>query len=95
MDLVSEMVENNIFTPEEAIQACKEVEESDVFGENVKRVLRNTRKSLEEAQSGVPQSFEIKGFEILEKTAKAQGTSGRVYVPPDWIGHRVAIVRLD
>lgn len=89
------MVENNIFTPEEAIRACKEVEESDVFGENVKRVMRNTRKSLEEAQSGVPQSFEIKGFEILEKTVKAQGTSGRVYVPPDWIGHQVAIIRLD
>lgn len=89
------MSEDEYISPKEAIEACKEVEESDVFGENVKRVMRNTRKSLEEAQSEVPQSFEIKGFEILEKTVKAQGTSGRVYVPPDWIGHRVAIVRLD
>lgn len=39
--------------------------------------------------------FEIHGEELIEKTVKASGNSGRVYLPPDWIGHRVKIVRID
>lgn len=42
-----------------------------------------------------PSSFSVKGYEMLEKVAKARGTSGGVYVPPGWIGHRVALIRLD
>jgi putative transposon-encoded protein len=39
--------------------------------------------------------FEIHGEELIEKVVKASGNSGRVYLPPDWIGHSVKIVRID
>jgi putative transposon-encoded protein len=39
--------------------------------------------------------FEIYGEEMLEKEVKMSGKSGRVYLPPDWVGIRVKIIRLD
>ena len=39
--------------------------------------------------------FEIHGEELIEKIVKASGNSGRVYLPPNWIGHSVKIVRID
>lgn len=37
--------------------------------------------------------FEIYGLEMIEKEIKKSGNSGRVYLPPSWIGHKVKIVR--
>ena len=39
--------------------------------------------------------FEVYGEEMLEKDVKSSGNSGRVYLPPDWVGHRVKIIRID
>ena len=39
--------------------------------------------------------FEVYGEEMLEKDVKISGNSGRVYLPPDWVGHRVKIIRID
>jgi putative transposon-encoded protein len=39
--------------------------------------------------------FEIFGEEMLEKEVKLSGNSGRVYLPPDWVGHLVKIIRID
>ncbi|MFO7708485.1 MAG: DUF2080 family transposase-associated protein [Desulfobacterales bacterium] len=39
--------------------------------------------------------FEIFGEEMIEKRVKASGNSGRVYLPPDWVGHKVKIIRID
>jgi putative transposon-encoded protein len=39
--------------------------------------------------------FEVYGEEMLEKDVKMSGNSGRVYLPPDWVGHRVKIIRID
>ncbi len=39
--------------------------------------------------------FEIYGEEMIEKVVKSSGNSGRVYLPPDWVGHYVKIVRID
>jgi putative transposon-encoded protein len=39
--------------------------------------------------------FEIFGEEMLEKEVKLSGNSGRVYLPPDWVGKHVKIVRTD
>jgi putative transposon-encoded protein len=39
--------------------------------------------------------FEIYGEEMIEKRVKASGNSGRVYLPPDWVGHKVKIIRID
>jgi putative transposon-encoded protein len=39
--------------------------------------------------------FEVFGEEMIEKKVKLSGNSGRVYLPPDWIGHLVKIIRID
>lgn len=39
--------------------------------------------------------FEVYGEEMLEKKVRASGNSGRIYLPPDWVGHRVKIIRID
>jgi putative transposon-encoded protein len=57
---------------------------------------------LEDAYASPPQTvngsrvkFEIFGEEMIEKRVKASGNSGRVYLPPDWVGHKVKIIRID
>ena len=39
--------------------------------------------------------FEVHGAEVLEKQVKQSGNSGRIYLPPAWVGKRVKIIRLD
>ena len=39
--------------------------------------------------------FEIYGEEMIEKLVKSSGNSGRVYLPPDWVGRHVKIIRVD
>lgn len=39
--------------------------------------------------------FEVYGEEMIEKKVKLSGNSGRVYLPPDWVGHHVKIIRID
>ena len=38
--------------------------------------------------------FEIYGEEMIEKRVKSSGNSGRVYLPPNWVGHKVKIIRI-
>ena len=50
------------------------------------------------AAAGAPNSkvkFEIYGEEMIEKRVKSSGNSGRVYLPPNWVGHKVKIIRTD
>ncbi len=37
----------------------------------------------------------LTGFEMLEKVVAKGGNSGRVYVPPDWIGKMVKIILVE
>ena len=39
--------------------------------------------------------FEVYGEEMLVKDVKMSGHSGRVYLPPGWVGRRVKIIRVD
>jgi putative transposon-encoded protein len=39
--------------------------------------------------------FEVYGEEMIEKEVRQSGNSGRVYLPPNWVGKRVKIVRID
>jgi len=58
--------------------------------EGVLDYLRALRDSLR-----APDLYEIEGYEVIEKTARATGTSARVWVPKNWAGKRVKIIRLD
>ena len=38
--------------------------------------------------------LEIFAEEVLDKIVTQSGNSGRIYLPPKWIGHKVKIVRI-
>jgi len=38
--------------------------------------------------------FEVFGEEMIEKSVKPSGNNGRVYLPPEWIGKHVKIIRM-
>ncbi|CCK78554.1 MULTISPECIES: DUF2080 family transposase-associated protein [Desulfobacula] len=37
--------------------------------------------------------FEIYGEEMIKKIVNSSGNSGRVYLPPEWIGKKVKVVK--
>lgn len=39
--------------------------------------------------------FEVYGEEMIEKVIKLSGNSGRVYLPPEWVGKHVKIIRIE
>jgi putative transposon-encoded protein len=39
--------------------------------------------------------LEIYGEEMIEKRVTSSGNSGRVYLPPDWVGRHVKIIRIE
>lgn len=39
--------------------------------------------------------FEVFGEEMIEKVVKQSGNSGRVYLPPEWVGKQVKIIRIN
>jgi putative transposon-encoded protein len=43
------------------------------------------------------QEMEIKinAFQIIEKTVKQSGNSGRVYVPIEWVGKKVKVILIE
>ena len=39
--------------------------------------------------------FKGYGEEMIERVVKRSGSSGRVYLPSEWVGRNVKIIRLD
>ncbi len=37
----------------------------------------------------------VTAYQVIEKTVKSSGNSGRVYVPKDWIGKKVKVFLLE
>jgi len=65
---------------------------------NAKDIHMKTEDNEKEAAAETPNSkvkFEIYGEEMIEKRVKSSGNSGRVYLPPNWVGHKVKIIRTD
>jgi putative transposon-encoded protein len=60
---------------------------------NGEKSRKNNPSPQETGQGSV--KFEVYGEEMVEKEVKLSGNSGRVYLPPDWVGHQVKIIRVD
>lgn len=65
-------------------------------------VALKTEMSLKEIngtpadQWKVPKTkFGVFGKEMIEKKVKKSGSSGRVYLPSNWVGKHVKIIRID
>lgn len=39
--------------------------------------------------------IEVQAYQVVEKTVKLSGNSGRVYVPKEWVGKRVKVFLLE
>jgi putative transposon-encoded protein len=64
----------------------------------VKRKKQNLSEyvSIREEPFKSPKAkFEVFGEEMIEKEVKQSGNSGRVYLPPEWVGKHVKIIRID
>lgn len=65
---------------------------------NAKHQSKKTVENKKDPAADAPNSkvkFEIYGEEMIEKRVKSSGNSGRVYLPPNWVGHKVKIIRTD
>jgi len=51
--------------------------------------------SVEESSFIRKSKFEVYGEEMIEKEVKQSGNSGRVYLPPEWVGRHVKIIRIE
>ena len=82
--------------------AADQVEITVVSSLKIRMVALKRKIKLKE-NNGQPQSpgkslktkFGIYGQEIIEKEVKPAGNSGRIYLPSDWVGKHVKIVRID
>jgi putative transposon-encoded protein len=65
---------------------------------NIKNLNKETVEEKRDPAAETPNSkvkFEIYGEEMIEKRVKSSGNSGRVYLPPNWVGHKVKIIRTN
>jgi hypothetical protein len=57
------------------------------------------RKGIGQKPKGPGRSVKVKfglfGEEMIEKEVKPRGSAGGVYLPSDWVGKLVKIVRID
>ncbi len=68
----------------------------NVSVKNGKKALNTAYESTGEGEPDmIKVKFEVYGEEMIEKEVKLSGNSGRVYLPPDWVGRRVKIIRID
>ena len=66
------------------------------MGVDMNKRDRNTAGISNPVPADYPKAkFEVYGEEMIEKEVKQSGNSGRVYLPPEWIGKNVKIIRID
>ena len=61
-------------------------------------MVEKDKKFDPQEQRSIPQTkvkFEVYGEEMIEKEVKSSGNSGRIYLPPNWVGHTVKIIKVE
>ena len=56
---------------------------------------KETRMKSKDSSNTRKTKFEVFGEEMIEKEVKPSGNSGRVYLPLDWVGQHIKIIRID
>jgi putative transposon-encoded protein len=64
-------------------------------GQKKNSILRDNVSRMEQNNKPLKAKFEVFGEEMIEKEVKQSGNSGRVYLPPEWVGKHVKIIRID
>ncbi|MDA3916613.1 MAG: DUF2080 family transposase-associated protein [Deltaproteobacteria bacterium] len=55
----------------------------------------NKKDIVKQSISSAKVKFEVYGEEMIEKEVKSSGNSGRIYLPPNWVGHTVKIIKVE
>ena len=61
-------------------------------------MTENDKKDKNSEKRTAPRAkvkFEVYGEEMIEKEVKSSGNSGRIYLPPNWVGHTVKIIKVE
>lgn len=56
---------------------------------------KDNTKSQKPSISHAKVKFEVYGEQMIEKEVKSSGNSGRIYLPPNWVGHTVKIIKVE
>ena len=56
---------------------------------------KNEKSTEKQSISQAKVKFEVYGEEMIEKEVKSSGNSGRIYLPPNWVGHTVKIIKVE
>lgn len=56
---------------------------------------KKEKASQDQTISQTRVKFEVYGEEMIEKEVKSSGNSGRIYLPPNWVGHIVKIIKVE
>ncbi len=56
---------------------------------------KKDKNSNKQSMSQAKVKFEVYGEEMIEKEVKSSGNSGRIYLPPNWVGHTVKIIKVE
>ena len=57
--------------------------------------LKEISGNLQDPGKSPKPKFRVLGEEMIEKEVKPSGNSGRVYLPLNWVGKHVKIIRID
>lgn len=57
--------------------------------------LKEIKGKLKDPGKSPKAKFRVSGEEMIEKEVKPSGNTGRIYLPLDWVGKHVKIVRID
>ncbi len=59
-------------------------------------MYQNTGSAVQQEEGKLDnmEKFEVYGEILIEKTVKNNGRAGRIYLPSEWVGTRVKIVKL-
>ena len=57
--------------------------------------LKKTSGKQEDPRKSSKAKFGVFGEEMIEKVVKPSGNTGRVYLPLEWVGKHVKIIRID
>jgi hypothetical protein len=62
---------------------------------NSQTSLKEISGYSEDPDNAPKTKFGIFGEEMIEKEVKPSGNTGRIYLPLDWVGKHVKIIRVD
>jgi len=54
-----------------------------------------SRNNLLHGQGRKKVKLIIYGEEMIDKTVNTSGKGGRIYLPHDWVGRRIKVIRID